>query len=445
MELLQRSMIRATGADVALASPLPRGALLPARTLTVGDYGAVLGRIGQQLTTTTMTGRQIRTLLERTASRFAPYDFESSRPLLLPGEADSLIDSFEGLTYEIDLTRPPGDRVIHLTHRGKLLDPESRLLVAVDDRRFSRGDLETPADPHRGIWFPEAWIDHLETDTFDGRWEQNWTILPDYAVTPQRSIIDRLVRHGGVQREDALRIFPEERARRGEMAYRLARAFGWRERRPSAAFPDVPDSLEPWVDGLLRRDVLGAAGREEFFQPFAPLTADVALEWCEAAARRARYAIDPAPFRRGLLAGVAAEPGSGVALTDTLNHAQMLALIANLRFPKVRVSQGGQGGNTGAARIDPSETVRFAGRDTVVVLGGVRFGLEVGRVATAESPEFMIRLGPATLPLGHRRAGGPFRSHDVVFDPLGGRILEVVETAPEPDADSPPVTRAPDR
>ena len=431
MELLQRSMIKATGADVALASPLPRGSFLPAGNLKPGDFSAALGHAVHPITTTTMTGEQIRALLERTASRFASYDFESSAPLLLPGEADSSIDSFEGLSYELDLTRPPGDRVIHLTYRGAPLDSAARMVVAVDDRRFSRGDLETAADPHRGIRLPEAWIDHLDTVVLDGRWEPNWSILPDYALTPQRPQIDRLVRHGGTPREDVLRLYPEEPARRGEMAYRLARAFGWRERRPSGAFPDMPDSLELWVDGLLRRDVLGALSRAEYFQPFAPLTAGLALEWCEAAARHARYALD-APqgeaFRRSLLAGLSSRAGSAPA--DTLNHAEMLALIGNLRFPSVRVVQ--RGPNPGPAEAtasgDLDDAVWFAGRDTVVVRGGVRLGLALRPAAGTDRTELTVRVGSTSTPVGPQgpRESGP-TVYELVFDPVALRTLEVAE------------------
>ena len=433
MELLQRSMIKATGADVALASPLPRGSFLPARSLTSDDFSAALGRVAQQITTTTMTGGQIRALLERTASRFASYDFASSGPLLLPGEADSSIDSFEGLSYELDLTRSPGDRVVHLTYRGAPLDSAARLVVAVDDRRFSRGDLETAADPHRGIRLPEAWIDHLDTVVLDGRWEPNWSILPDYALTPQRPQIDRLVRHGGTPREDVLRLYPDEPARRGEMAYRLARAFGWRERRPSGAFPDVPDSLELWVDGLLRRDVLGTLSRAEYFQPFAPLTARLALEWCEAAARHARYALD-APqgeaFRRSLLAGLSSRAGSAHAGTDTLNHAEMLALIGNLRFPSVRVAHRGPhpGPAEATGSAEPDDALWFGGRDTVVVRGGVRLGLALRPAAGTDGSELTVKVGSTSTPVGPQaaRESGPI-IYELVVDPVALRTLEVAE------------------
>ena len=434
METLQRSMIKATGADLSLASPLPRGSFLPARSLSPGDFSAALGRVELQIITTTMTGRQIRELLERTASRFALYDFEGSRPLLLPGEADSSIDSFEGLNYELDLTRSAGDRVVNLTYRGAPLDSAVHLLVAVDDRRFSRGDLETMADVSRGTVLADAWITQLDGSTLDGQWEPNWSILPDYALTPQRPLIDRLVRHGGTPREDVFRLYPEQPARRGEMAYRLARAFGWRERRPSGAFPDVPDSLEPWVDGLLRRNVLGATSRAEYFQPFAPLTGGLALEWCEAAARHAKYTLD-APhgeaFRRGLLAGLASHPDSAPSLTDHLSHAQMLALISHLRFPTVRVAQGGPGSGSGLAETpgtDPEGPLWLGGPDTVVVRRGVRLRLARRNVSGTNRSELTVSLGSTSTPLAPQspQDSGP-RIYELVVDPVALRTLEVAE------------------
>src|SRR5438309_12052112 len=92
-------------------------------------------------------------------------------------------------------------------------------------------------------------------------------------------------------RDEALRVFPDEMARRGELAYWLARAFGWQERRLCGAYSDVPDSLQPWVDALARHHVLDLETRtSELFQRFAPLTLSIALDWCAHAAKSARGA-----------------------------------------------------------------------------------------------------------------------------------------------------------
>jgi hypothetical protein len=157
--------------------------------------------------------------------------------------------------------------------------------------------------------------------------------VPDYAAEPERPLIDRLVQAGGLPADEALHIYPKDKAERGDLAYWLARAFGWREQKLSGAWSDVPDSLEGWVDGLAKRHVLDTETRtSELFQPYAALTLPTAIGWCSAAARVA-YKKAPADsiLRRSLLAGTSLEHrGPGAA--DTLTRAQTLGMVANARF-----------------------------------------------------------------------------------------------------------------
>ena len=441
MELVQRAMISATGAEAALAVPLPPGARVGPGPITVRDL-LNLVPTDLRLTTTSLTGEQIKELLERTAGRFAPYTFEDGRPLLVESAADSLVDSFQGLSYEIDLARAVGDRVIHLTRRGRPLEPGERVVVAVDERRLARGDLAKAPDEPEAAWLKDALIAFARANpNLDPIWDHDWWILPDYAVTPERALIDRLVRNGAAPGEEAVRLFPGQPARRGDMAYWLARAYGWRENRLSGAFPDVPDSLEPWLDGLLRRDVLGAASSAEFFQPFAPIPLGQAFDWCERAARRGGLTLESAEqvrsFRRGLLTGTAlGARGEGIT-TDTLSRSQMLGLIANLRLPAIRVIQihrvsdpaePDQGGTEVAREIErlraenPEGTVLFTGRDVTFLGRGLRISVRRGGAAgQVQGVDFII--GRSHTPL--RPAGaGELAVSDLVIDPTRGRVVE---------------------
>jgi hypothetical protein len=70
----------------------------------------------------------------------------------------------------------------------------------------------------------------------------------------------------------------------------------------------------------------------ELFQPFAPLTLPIALDWCAHAAKSARGVTqDEGALRRALLANtsLAQRP---LAAPDTLSRAQALGIVANARF-----------------------------------------------------------------------------------------------------------------
>ena len=351
-ELIHRVQLEATGAEVSLAALFDPAVRIAPGPITMRDAMAIYP-YDNTLGVIELTGAELEATLEQSAAYFAPgpYAFEDGRALVDSTVMGFNYDTAEGVSYEIDLTRPPGDRVLHLTIDGAPLDPARRLRVAVNSYRMNGGGgfeilrrarrLEAQERPVRDLLV--SYIRRLRV--VGGDVTRNWSLLPDYAGTAERPGIDLLVRQKVLPAEEAMRIYPAEPTRRGDLAYWISRAFGWREKRLSGAYPDVPDSLEPWLDGLVKRHALGIWEREERFQPFAPVSLSMALDWCEGSARAAGYALSPArgdaSFRRGLLTGIDFGRGPGrtgaFLYRDTLSRAQGLALVANLRFPSVRV------------------------------------------------------------------------------------------------------------
>ena len=106
-----------------------------------------------------------------------------------------------------------------------------------------------------------------------------------------------------------------------EFSFWLARAFDW-----SADSASAPAALE-------RRGVIEAAAGRREASPELP--ANRALDWCERAARSAGFAMPPAPsrsFRASLLTGIAHGDDA-----RTITPAQALGMIANLRYPRLRI------------------------------------------------------------------------------------------------------------
>ena len=351
-ELIHRVQLDATGADVSLAALFDPAVRIPPGPITLRDAMAIYP-YDNTLGVVELKGAELRATLERSAGYFSPipYSFEDGHALVDSSVAGYNYDSAEGVSYEIDLTRPLGDRVHHLVVRGEPLDPERRLRVAVNSYRMNGGGgfealRRAPRLPFHPRPVRDLMVDYIrKLRSLDGTFTRNWSLLPDYAGAAERPVIDLLVRQHVLPSAEALRFYPYEPTRRGDLAYWISRAFGWREKRLSGAFADVPDSLEPWLDGLVRRKALGIWGREEQFRPFAVVSLSLALDWCEGAARGAGYDLgqgrgDPS-FRRGLLTGIDFGRGPGrtgmFVFRDSLTRAQAIALVANLRFPSVRV------------------------------------------------------------------------------------------------------------
>lgn len=349
-QLIHRAQLDATGADVSLAAMFDPAQRVAAGPITVRDL-LRLYPYENTLVTVEMTGAELKAALEQSASIFQTYDYSEGRALTVPNAPGYNFDMAMGVTYDVDLTRPAGDRILNLMWGDRPLAPAQKLRVAVNGYRAAGGGDFAMIRRARKVGrpalaAPAALLDYVKRHPQIGsRIEPSWTVLPDYAPYPERPLIDRLVRTGVAPAAEVRHLIPEEPARRVDLAYWLGRALDLRSKRPSGAFGDVPDSVQVWVDGILARGVLGREGQGERFEPFKPATVTTALDWCERAARSADYALGTATtgdlaFWRGLVTGLSLQGRTGrgdIAFDGVLTRVQWLGMVSNLRFPQVRV------------------------------------------------------------------------------------------------------------
>src|SRR6185503_20197708 len=137
-DLIHRVQITAANADVSLAAlfdpelRVPRGEISRRDVMRLYPYDNTLVALD-------LTGAELKQVLEYSARYFQAYTFEADRPLEAPGREGYNFDTAEGVAYEIDLTRPEGDRIVNLTFRGAPLDPGKHLRVAVNSYRANGG------------------------------------------------------------------------------------------------------------------------------------------------------------------------------------------------------------------------------------------------------------------------------------------------------------------
>jgi 2',3'-cyclic-nucleotide 2'-phosphodiesterase/3'-nucleotidase len=341
--LLHRVMLEASGADVSLVALPDASVRIPKGPVRVRDVMR-LYPYDNTVVTIELTGAELKATLERSAAYFADYRFAEGRPLESGALPAWNFDTAEGVSYVVDLTRPAGERILDLTLRGAPLDPARRLKVAVTSYRANGGGgFEAVRRAPRLARSREGIRDLLvaaiqRSRTLHGAWRNGWHVRPAYAASPARPLVDLLVRRDVLAREAAVALAADSSAGRAEALAWIARAFGWRERRVSRAFAAAPDSVAPWLEGLRRRGVLGPRDTWERLEPRAPVTPAALAGWCEAAARRAGWALarpeDLGSFRRSLWTSTGiAGAEDGAALT----RAQALGAIANARYPRLRV------------------------------------------------------------------------------------------------------------
>src|SRR5271154_1469723 len=198
VDLIHRVQLEAGHADVSMATMFFPGVQIPKGPVTVRQ-AAALYIYDNSLYTVEMTGAQLKDALEHAASFYTSWPVAAGTELKLPGYN---ADSAEGVSYEIDLTKPVGERVQNLTFQGKPLDVSQKLRVAINNYRYTGGGgysvyqglpiLEQP-----GVEIRDLLIDYLtRTGKIPSDADGNWKIVPAEAVAAmekqaREEIVDR--------------------------------------------------------------------------------------------------------------------------------------------------------------------------------------------------------------------------------------------------------------
>jgi 2',3'-cyclic-nucleotide 2'-phosphodiesterase/3'-nucleotidase len=143
LDLVQRVQLEAGQADVSLASVFNPRAEIHAGQVTVRELAGLYVYDNTLLVIRT-TGRHLKEALEHAAEFFQPYDpSKTLNQLVNPDFYLYNFDHAAGVTYEIDIRRPYGDRIQNLTYRGQPLQPDQVLRLAMNNYRQSGGGAYT--------------------------------------------------------------------------------------------------------------------------------------------------------------------------------------------------------------------------------------------------------------------------------------------------------------
>ncbi|MBQ1001384.1 bifunctional UDP-sugar hydrolase/5'-nucleotidase [Streptomyces sp. RK62] len=153
---------------ISQASPFSRTSEIPAGEVTIRDLSS-LYVYDNTLVAKLMTGAQVRAYLEYSAEYFvqtaagAPVDVAkltnaNNRP-------DYNYDYVSGLSYDIDIAQPAGQRIRNLSYQGAPLDDAQRFVFAVNNYRANGGG----AFPHVAS-AQELWSESTEIRTRIAEW-----------------------------------------------------------------------------------------------------------------------------------------------------------------------------------------------------------------------------------------------------------------------------------
>jgi 2',3'-cyclic-nucleotide 2'-phosphodiesterase/3'-nucleotidase len=126
-------------ADVSMVANFNPRARLPKGAVSVRDI-AGLYIYENTLVVLEVTGGQLKDALEHSAKYFLPYAPGKSAAELVDEKIPGFnFDIAEGVSYDLDITKPVGDRIRNLRFRGQPLNPAQKLRLATNNYRVNGG------------------------------------------------------------------------------------------------------------------------------------------------------------------------------------------------------------------------------------------------------------------------------------------------------------------
>ncbi|WP_182881521.1 bifunctional metallophosphatase/5'-nucleotidase [Microbispora sp. H10949] len=175
---------------LSIAAPFSRSAVFPAGPVSVRDM-AGLYVYDNTLLGIKMTGAQIKDFLEYSAKYFAqvapgaPIDLATLTNA--GGTPDYNYDQLSGVTYDIDIAKPVGQRIAGLSYQGRPVAADQQFIVAINNYRQSGGGgfphvSTAPVVYNAQVEIRQALIEYAAgTGTIDPATfaEANWKLVRD--------------------------------------------------------------------------------------------------------------------------------------------------------------------------------------------------------------------------------------------------------------------------
>jgi len=139
LDFVQQVQLEAGNADVSMVASFNEKARIAKGPVTVRDI-AGLYIYENTLVVLEVTGQQLKDALEHSAKYFRVYEPGKSARELVDEKIPSYnFDIAEGVTYDLNLTKPFGQRIENLQFRGKPLLPDQKLRLATNNYRVNGG------------------------------------------------------------------------------------------------------------------------------------------------------------------------------------------------------------------------------------------------------------------------------------------------------------------
>lgn len=139
LDLIQRVQLEVGKADVSMVASFNPQARISKGPVTVRDI-AGLYVYENTLVVLEATSEQLKDALEHSAKYFRAYEPGKAAAELVDEKIPAYnFDIAEGVTYDLDITKPVGQRIQNLRFRGRSLSPNQKVRLATNNYRVNGG------------------------------------------------------------------------------------------------------------------------------------------------------------------------------------------------------------------------------------------------------------------------------------------------------------------
>ena len=183
LDLVQKVQLEAGKADVSMVASFNQNARIAKGPVTVRDV-TELYVYENTLAVLEITGQQLKDALEHSAKYYKTYESGKSLRELIDEKIPAYnFDVAEGVTYDLDISKPIGSRIQNLRFKGQSLAPTRKLRLATNNYRVNGGGGYTmyknaPVVYRSSEEIRELMVDWLERNkTVPVTANNNWRIV----------------------------------------------------------------------------------------------------------------------------------------------------------------------------------------------------------------------------------------------------------------------------
>ncbi|NLK06140.1 MAG: bifunctional metallophosphatase/5'-nucleotidase [Spirochaetales bacterium] len=204
MDLINDVQLLNSGADVSAAALFADTSDIPAGDI---NYGTIFGiyKYDNTLYRVPVTGKELKAYMEWSAACYNQWVEGDVSISFNPEKPGYLYDMFSGVDYEIDLSKPVGQRIRNVMFKGKPLADDQKLTLAVNNYRYSSALKAQKLVAGTKEWespnsIRDMLVEYIKSKgVIQPKVDNNWKIVGVNLASPYRDQLVKLVNEGKLE------------------------------------------------------------------------------------------------------------------------------------------------------------------------------------------------------------------------------------------------------